>query len=516
MHHQSGLKRLAALISSLLIAACGGGGGSESSNPGSGASSSASSSSASSSSTASSASSSSSQASSSSSSAQTSSASSARVSLSFSATDAEFANPERGFYRWAWTDLEKLAAADLQDAYANGYRIVYAMLRLDAYRSTPLPASLLSQLDASAALARTHGVKLLVRAVYNYPASETEYQNAQDATLTQTLAHIAQLKPFFHTNADVIAHVQAGFIGAWGEWHTSPNNLTASASRTQIKDALLDAVPANRFLQFRYPPHLMAWTPTLPGLDAALQGNYRLGVHNDCFLASQTDVGTYASNASTRATQQNYVAALGQLAPFGGETCNPADESGAQPRTSCADILTEGAKYRLSYLNNDYYRDLFHTNWSANGCMAEVKRRMGYRLRFVNASHPQALARGERLEMTLTVRNDGWARVFNPRALQIVLRERNTGTVRRLQTSGADPRSWLPGEELLASFSATLPADLPGGRHEVLLALPDPAGTLTADARFAIRPANADDSSRAQGWSASLGAFALGSELEVR
>lgn len=435
--------------------------------------------------------------------------------LSFTATDAEFPNPERGFYRWAWTNLDGLTAADAQDAYSNGYRLVYAPLNLANWRTNDLPASLLSQLTTAFANARSAGIKLVIRAVYNYPQSETEYQNAQDASLARVQGHLSQLKPVLQANADVIAYVQAGFIGAWGEWHTSSNQLTTAANRTAVRDALLAAVPSTRFIDVRYPPYVMAWTPTLPSLASVLSGSYRIGVHNDCFLASATDVGTYDDNSSTQATQRDYVARLGDLAPFGGETCNPADEAGAVARTSCADILAEGAKYRLTYLNDDYYRDVFHAKWIQSGCMAEVKRKMGYRVQLVSASHATAVTRGQALALNLTVRNTGWARLFNPRGVQLLLKDAS-GTVRKLTATGADPRSWMPGADQTAAVSVTIPSDLPVGSYTLWLALPDGDSAIASDVRYAVRWANADDAASGQKWDAALGAFALGSSVEVK
>ena len=143
------------------------------------------------------------------------------VSAQFTASNAEIPNPERGFYRWAWSNLDQFSKDDGADAYANGFRVLYAMVRLDAYKSTALPATLLDGLRTGFANARQSGVKIIPRFVYNYPDGETEYRNATDASLTQVLAHIAQLKPVLQENTDVIAYLQAGFIGAWGEWHLS-------------------------------------------------------------------------------------------------------------------------------------------------------------------------------------------------------------------------------------------------------------------------------------------------------
>ena len=221
--------------------------------------------------------------------------------------------------------------ADAQ--FRAGYRVVYAPVRLDAYAASALPDSVLTQLTERFAIARRAGLKLVPRFLYNYPESETEYRNVKDAPLTRVLGHIAQLKPVLTANADVIAYLQAGFIGAWGEWHTSSNGLTALSPRTAIRDALLDALPGDRFLQLRYPAHLMQWAPQVPAWRDGSAAS-RIGVHNDCFLASTTDVGTYSENASTRARERDYVAAVSAVTPFGGETCNPADEPNPAPRTS--------------------------------------------------------------------------------------------------------------------------------------------------------------------------------------
>jgi hypothetical protein len=438
------------------------------------------------------------------------------VRADFSATSAEFANPERGFYEAASSGLEALSAAEVSDAYADGYRLMYTRINLDSYRDADLPAAFLASLEKGFATARQGGVKLIVRATYNYPRGETEYHDAKDASLARVKGHLAQLKPLLQQNADVIAFVQAGFIGAWGEWHTSSNDLTTPENRTQIKDALLDAVPATRFIQFRYPPYIQDWTPTLPALDAAINGAYRIGFHNDCFLASQTDVGTYDENTGVRASQQQYNDALGDLAPFGGETCNPADDPGAIPRIACADILSEGARYNLTYLNDGYYRRLFHDNWTKGGCMAEVRRSMGYRLALVSASHPVSAARSSEISISVKLRNLGWARLYNPRSVVVVLRDPASGASYRIEASGGDPRQWLPGVETNATLAIALPNNVPTGTYDVWLALPDADSRLKDDSRYSVRLANADNTAKGQKWDAATAAFALGTKLEVR
>jgi hypothetical protein len=432
----------------------------------------------------------------------------------FQASADEIANPERGMYVWAADNLAAWTQAQADAQFAAGYRIVYAPVRLDAHAGHALPAALLGDLTKGFAVARRAGLKVIPRFMYNFPAGETAYRAAQDAPIDRVLEHIGQLKPVLAANADVIAYLQAGFIGAWGEWHTSSNNLTLPARRMQIRDALLAVLPANRFLQVRYPPYLMAWAPQAPRWRDGSAAS-RIGVHNDCFLASNTDVGTYSENAATRQRERAYVAALSTTAPFGAETCNPADAVNPTPRTSCEDILREGQRFGLTYLNDSYYRDLFHQRWQTQGCLAQVKRSMGYRFELVTLRHSSRIVAGQSGELVLTVRNSGWARAFNPRSVQIVLRHRADGRVVRLDLASIDPRAWLPGQTSTATARIAIPGGTPTGAWDMLLALPDGAASLAGDVRYSVRPANTDDAAKAQGWDASLGAFRTGTTLTI-
>ncbi len=438
-----------------------------------------------------------------------------RVEARLAPTDAPLANPERGFYRASRGDLDRIDPGFLEAAYRDGYRLIYARINLEPYRTGPLPADYLARLETGFAAARRAGVKLIVRAVYNYPRGETEYRDAKDAALPMVLRHLAQLKPVLQANADAIGFVQAGFVGAWGEWHTSSNGLTEPAARGAIKDALLDAAPADRFVQFRYPPYIRDWAAELPTPATAIARGFRIGFHNDCFLASQTDVGTFSEDAGTRTSEQAYLDRLGDVAPFGGETCNPADDPGAAPRTACADILREGARYNLTYLNADYYRRLFHDAWERGGCSEAVAAKMGYRLALVAVAHPAQALAGSGFRLDLTVRNDGWARLFNPRVPVLILRNRAGGAPVRL-TSDADMRGWLPGESQVLPLAVTLPRTMPRGTYDLLVAFPDPSARLTNDPRYAVRPANAEVSAKGQGWDAALGAFRTGTRVDVR
>ncbi len=287
----------------------------------------------------------------------------ALLTRSYRASSAAFLNPERGFH----TDADLLNEADLSWVRAEGYSLVRAYIRLDAFRNRPLPAAFLEELRSSLARLRPAGIKLIPRFSYNFP--ESDYEEAPDAPLPVALGHIAQLRPLLREYADVIAVFPAGFVGAWGEWHSSGNGLDTPEAKRQILAALLAALPESRSVQLRYPGDLAALYPEpLPAAEAYTgTDRARTGHHNDCFLANATDAGTYYPEAKGDAYRR-YVEALARYAPVGGETCNVTPEDA---RADCPTALAEMRRFRWSYQNAEFYEP-FVDRWRQEGCFDEI------------------------------------------------------------------------------------------------------------------------------------------------
>ncbi|NJM82312.1 MAG: DUF4874 domain-containing protein [Tabrizicola sp.] len=253
--------------------------------------------------------------------------------VTFAPTDAELANPERGWWLFASDNFAGATEEEIADTAALGVSVAYGIVRLDEYRDTDLPDGFMVDLEDSFALARKHGLKIILRFAYNYPDNSRDYAGAEDAPLPRVLAHIRQLAPLIAANADTIVAMQAGFIGAWGEGHSSSNRLDSAEAKAAIRDALYAALPEGIPLQWRYPPDILGWPAG------------KMGFHNDCFLSSATDVGTYDEDDETRAEERKAMADLTDSTYFSGETCDAEPD---QIRNSCEAILSEGAEFHLS------------------------------------------------------------------------------------------------------------------------------------------------------------------------
>ena len=403
------------------------------------------------------------------------------LSVQFTPSTLDFPNPERGFYKFA-ADPAKLDAGYLNSITQQGYRLIYTPADLSQWRNQDLPQSYLNSLNDGFELMRQAGVKAVLRFAYDYEAS------GKDTNLAQVKRHIEQLKPIINRNADVIAVWQGGFIGAWGEWHSSANGLNSDSNKKEIAQALLAALPANRQLNLRYPYDLIKWygTPASAEDFANNSEKARIGIHNDCYLTSIDDTGTYQPRRDqTIEAQRMFTRQHVQYTSFGGETCAPV----ANARTTCSDILREGKEFRLAYQNYDYH-ETFIDGWTKEGCMADVQKNIGYRIELSQFQiSSQANASGS-LKWALKLSNQGWARPINPRNI-VVRFTSSSGSSKDVVLENTNLRTLDSGASAQWEGTITLP-NLSAGEYSISLGAPDPDARLASNTRFSLRFANAD------------------------
>lgn len=147
--------------------------------------------------------------------------------------------------------------------------------------------------------------------------------------------------------------------------------------------------------------------------------------------------------------------------------------------------------------------------------MAEVSRKLGYRLQLSTVAHSAIAAPGGTLAWQVALSNQGWARPLNARSLALYLvSATNVATV--LPLAGTDLRQASPGEPLQWSGEVTLPATLAPGSYSVHIGAPDVASALAATPAYAVRFANADSAVTGVQWQAGTGRLALGTTLQVQ
>jgi|GEM_PF-1632093 len=401
--------------------------------------------------------------------------------LEFQSTDAEFLNPERGFYRYR--NLDRPTDFDL--VRAEGQTIIYGRVEASDFRDRPLSDEFLASIQAGFDEAREHGLKVKFRLAYNDGFEP-------DAPKDIILNHISQLQPLWENNADVMFHMDAGFIGAWGEWHASTNGLDNFADRSEILHAILDALPTDRTVGLRYPSfkrRIFSGSQLsdrqVISAESAFDGSdlSRVGHLNDCFLSSENDVGTYTLLGNNWPLERElaYIGSESLYVPFGGETCALDDRSKQDNATA------EMTTLHIDYLNLDYHPEVIQ-RWKDEGTFDEIQRRLGYRFELGSVELPTEVRPGGLIPIKFTVNNAGFGELFNPRNVEVTLEDDN-GTLHTAKLA-VDPRRWAGGESNDIEALLAIPDTLPTGDFSVGLWLPDAADSLRNDPRYAVRFAN--------------------------
>ncbi len=396
------------------------------------------------------------------------------VEVHYDSSGVDFPNPERGFFIQRSTSEGPLSESELRSYRINQHITLVRMLFKIPVYTDSIPGWFLNRVESDFNTARAAGIKLIPRFRYA--------DDMQDAPLRWVLIHIDQLAPLLKQHADVMAFLEAGFIGAWGEWHSSPNNLDNTDSMRVVLFKLLDVLPETRTVAVRTPRYKMNIFNTTDPISVAEAFNgsrrSRTAHHNDCFLADATDMGTYINISQEKA----FLEAETQFLPIGGETCQTSSY------TVCSNALREMARFHWSTINRDYHPAVIQ-QWQNEGCYETIRRLLGYRLRLLTASLVDSVPPGGTFRLNLTLRNDGWANPYNPRNLEVILRHSASGEVYRLLT-GVDPRYWQAGDTVHLSLEGGIPVDMPIGTYEVLLHLSDPEVSLHDRPEYAIRLAN--------------------------
>jgi hypothetical protein len=457
----------------------------------------------------------------------------ADTTINYSESTEDIVNPERGFYRQQnifasnYVPLDKNTLMAYRSSqkinktlYSVSSSLVYVEYILDSFIKIPISGSFLKNFNHDCATARAAGVKLIVRFCYVNKAHGGNCADGicppyGDASKPVVLNHIKQLKPYLQQNADIIACMQMGFIGIWGENYYSDYFGDASKSgngrvldsnwrdRTAVLKALLNALPKSRMIQVRVPQLKQRYVygvsagvqsaalteaESFSGLDKA-----RIGFHNDCFLSGPTDYGTYNDYGNSSSPQKDAGPALrkfemadSRYTVVGGETCDDA----FSPENDCGPTgraQQEFADFHYSFLNSAYNASV-NDDWVTGGCMDEIKQKMGYRFVLNTTKISTQAKKGGAIDVTLKIQNTGYASPYNARQVQLLLKNKADGKVATIAFQ-TDVRKWFTGPINLHQKLA-LPAGLQAGDYEVYLNLPDAYASISARPEYSIQLAN--------------------------
>lgn len=389
-----------------------------------------------------------------------------------------FPNPERGFIHHYEVTSEgsSLNSMELSSLKAENVSMIARLYYLEKFKDQPLSETELHLIRTDMTALRDAGIKCVLRFAY------TDDMAGTDAPLSIIIQHLDQLKPVFEENKDVIAFVQAGFIGAWGEWHSSSNGLATVDNEREVLYKLLSVLPVEIMVQVRTPGAKKQITgtsaPIYESIAYTAENRVRIGHHNDCFLAGGTDYGTYENIVADK----NYISEEALYVPTGGETCPP---TGNFP--GCSTAETEMKLLKWTFLNLDWYQPVLDA-WRKSGCFENFQRNLGYRLALVSSKFPKEVSIGSDLMPEIKIINNGYAPVYNYKTTSLVLRNITSGELFQFILP-VDMRTCKPGKEITINNSVKL-TGVPAGDYKLYLKLADKSETLKNRKEYSVRLAN--------------------------
>ena len=158
-------------------------------------------------------------------------------------------NPERGFYKLVQVELSK-DKEDLEsfkeeiekiETEDEDVSMISFQLNLKNYvTNTKIETKKLQEIQEYFDIMREKGYKVIFRVVY-----DSEGKENPEPEFDKILEQMDTLKEIYTNNKDILYVVEAGYLGAYGEWHDGKYDENKEY-RNQIIKKLLEIVPSKK------------------------------------------------------------------------------------------------------------------------------------------------------------------------------------------------------------------------------------------------------------------------------
>ncbi len=420
-----------------------------------------------------------------------------------------------------------------------------------------------TSLEGTLANARKNGAMLGIR--FRYDANGIE--KPEPASFAQVLRHIEQIgeSGLLTEYEDVISFVETGMVGCWGEqWG---GKYTSLEHKAQVLDAFLNITPDSVAVTVRTPNTMRQWLKDYCGIETtAADMSYeitdpelaakaaRVGMYNDGYMGSDSDLGTYSNRAGETAW-------LTAAPAYGGEfsgndewrlkyttwqpenalpemyytnlmrinsnlyrsrtvTQNFATQEEAQARLDAIRTLyencglggydeaptvtanedgtfTAGWKW-MGY--DDFTFDaeldaLLDTECDNSAFYGEtvyqyMRAHLGYRYVLRESRLTAKSEPGGELNMEFTIENTGFSEAPKDKEVEFLLT--NGDILYTYSAPTMNARDWASGSRNELEIGLTLPKTMPGGEWDVYLRISEENEDPAFDRAFAVKFANAD------------------------
>lgn len=345
--------------------------------------------------------------------------------IKFNETIEEFDNPDCGFYEPVYISCSDTKVSQVSKNYLKYNNLLHLRIDISSYSKANngdsdklFSEEMLTNLSNEFEKMKTASTCVIVRFAY-----DPGYNGKKDMepSIDIMLKHINQLKDIFIKYKSIITAIECGMVGPWGEMHSS--KIAKQETYNKLIKALLDNTAATTPILVRRPQFLYSYYGyKLDNLDELkLASNNRLGVYNDGYLGSSTDLGTY----SNREKEVSWLSNVNQHLPYGGEVTIPSSEYNLLENcNSEMDLLG------LSYLN-EYWNDQVVKRWKEtkynldnelykdSSQFTYIKNHLGYRLVLNKLNYKITKTK---FNISLDIKNVGFGNLLKPKKYTLILK----------------------------------------------------------------------------------------------
>lgn len=437
--------------------------------------------------------------------------------LNYTETTETFDNPERGFYTPVYIKYTENNNKVIRESEAKKNLI---HLRLDigqfskainGKEDIELTQDMLNSFNQTLKMIKENGGTAIVRFAYTYEGDKNK-----EPSIDMILTHIKQLCPIFTENQDVISYIELGFFGPWGEMHTS--DVCTQENVAKALDVILNNTPEKIKIGVRQPKYYAYWAgierdKLSKNVTTSGTKEYRVGLYNDGYLGSESDLGTF----NNRELEIKWLGNQANHTLYGGEVV--ANYASGTPLNTVKYMSEEAFKTHTTYLNG-IYNDKVLESWKnekyegkdqlykgENG-YTYIANHLGYRYVVRKANVQNKVEQGKKLNIELNIENVGFANLINNKIVTIVFVKNDK--IYEVKTK-IDPTKWESKQIKKLQFEVELPEKLDDGNCNIYLRISQ-YGNLKIDNNYqCIRFAN-----EGQIWNQDIGANYIGNTTIIK
>ncbi len=370
------------------------------------------------------------------------------ITFNYTETDEVLDNPERGYYfqiysgdDWAFENLVN-----------GGYRIALITSEIVDFTDIELTDEKLNQIRTTFENARKNDVAVVFRAGYGFWGRVDE---PDDIELMGR--HIEQLSEVINEYSDIIISVQAGMLGAFGEWH-SGQYLTLSEEESKkyrlyvlgkweefLSEDIEVAARRPRFIREAHEAGIL--------ID-------RLGFHNDGFLSTHDDLGTYDDPLFTREQELAWLDENTAHLVMGGEM--PFLAEYVEPEVADSEFKQLHTTYLNSMYNSDIIKYWDTLTYNGQNAGLYFNNHLGYRLNIsqvdISYNNYKILSDMYGTTMSLNLQNTGYAPLDEEYSVYFVTDINGEITYEKL--TDEEIYKMCNGEEVTLNPTLTLPEEM--------------------------------------------------------